>query len=70
MEICITNARGRLTDLIRIAETGDDIILTRNGIAVARLVPFHEKAVIEPDPRLDRGDQIRGTREKLDAVRA
>lgn len=44
MEICITYARGRLTHLIRQAEAGDDVILTRNGVAVARLIPIHTPA--------------------------
>jgi len=38
MKICITNARGRLTRLIQDAAAGDDVVLTHNGVAVARLV--------------------------------
>jgi prevent-host-death family protein len=47
MEICITYARGRLTHLIRQAETGEDIVLTRNGVAVARLVAIPIPARVE-----------------------
>ena len=43
MKICITNARGRLTHLIRDAAAGDDVVLTHNGVAVARLVAIKNK---------------------------
>ncbi len=43
MEICITYARGRLTRLIRDAATGDDVVLTHNGVAVARLVAIKDR---------------------------
>lgn len=39
MEISVTEAKAQLTDLVRRAEAGDDIVLTRHGHAVARLVP-------------------------------
>ncbi|MFC3229430.1 type II toxin-antitoxin system Phd/YefM family antitoxin [Marinibaculum pumilum] len=38
MEIPVTDAKGRLTDLIRRAEAGEEILLTRHGRPVARLV--------------------------------
>lgn len=63
MEICITDARGRLGDLIRWAETGDDIVLTRNGIAVARIIPFRQGAAVESDRLLDSDAHIRGARQ-------
>jgi prevent-host-death family protein len=60
MEICITNARGRLKELIRQAQAGDDIVLTRKGVAVARLTPIFRQSPMDiaddrapdaPDPR-------------------
>ena len=69
MEICITNARGRLTELIRRAESGDDVILTRNGIAVGRLIPLHQRAVIELGPDLGSDGKIYGPQPRPDAVR-
>ena len=39
MEIPVTEAKGRLTDLVRRAEAGEDIVLTRHGHASVRLVP-------------------------------
>lgn len=39
MQISVTEAKGKLTDLVRRAEAGDEIILTRHGQAAVRLVP-------------------------------
>lgn len=57
MKISVTEAKGQLTELVRRAEAGDEIVLTRHGQAAARLVPA--KAV------LDR----KGRRKLLEAVR-
>jgi prevent-host-death family protein len=35
----VTDAKGRLTQLVRRAEAGDEVILTRHGHAVVRLTP-------------------------------
>ncbi len=35
----VSEAKGRLTDLVRRAEDGEDVVLTRHGHAVARIVP-------------------------------
>lgn len=39
MWISVTDAKGRLTDLVRRAEAGDEVVLTRHGHPAARLVP-------------------------------
>lgn len=39
MQISVTEAKGQLTELMRRAERGDEIILTRHGHAAVRLVP-------------------------------
>lgn len=36
MEISITDAKAKLTDLVRKAEEGEEVILTRHGKPVAR----------------------------------
>ena len=41
MEIPVTDAKGQLTELVRRAQAGDEVILTRHGHAVVRLVPVH-----------------------------
>jgi prevent-host-death family protein len=39
MLVSVSDAKGQLTELVRRAEAGDEIVLTRHGRAVARLVP-------------------------------
>lgn len=39
MKVSVSAAKGQLTDLVNRAEAGDEVILTRHGHAVARLVP-------------------------------
>jgi prevent-host-death family protein len=43
VQIPITVAKARLTDLVRRAEAGEAVVLTRHGHAVARLVAMHPK---------------------------
>ncbi len=58
MRISVTDAKGQLTDLVRRAEAGDEVILTRHGQAAVRLVPI--KAL--PD--------LRARRKLLEMVKA
>ena len=39
MRVPVSEAKGQLTELVRRAEAGDEIILTRHGHAAVRLVP-------------------------------
>jgi prevent-host-death family protein len=41
MRVSLTEAKGQLTELVRRAEAGDEIILTRYGQATVRLVPVN-----------------------------
>ena len=43
MQLAITEAKARLTDLVRRAEAGEDVVLTRHGHAVVRLVAMQVK---------------------------
>ena len=43
MEIPVSEAKGRLSDLVRRAEAGDDVVLTRHGQPAARLVAVARK---------------------------
>ena len=58
MRVAVTNAKAQLTELIRRAEAGEEVVLTRHGRAVVRLVPV--KAAAAPAER----------RKLLEAVRA
>ena len=40
MRISVTEAKGQLTELVRRAEAGDEVILTRHGHEAVRLVPM------------------------------
>ena len=46
MNVAISDAKAQLTDLVRRAEAGEDVILTRHGHPAVRLVPVR--------PALDR----------------
>jgi prevent-host-death family protein len=39
MQISVSDAKGRLLDLVRRAEAGEEVVLTRHGQGVVRLVP-------------------------------
>jgi prevent-host-death family protein len=58
LQIPVSEAKGQLTDLVRRAEAGEDVVLTRHGHPAVRLMPVRER----PD---------RASRRKLlEAVRA
>ena len=50
MDIPVTDAKARLTELVRRAEAGEEIVLTRHGKPAARIVP----AAPRPDERARR----------------
>jgi prevent-host-death family protein len=39
MRVSVSDAKGQLTELVRRAEAGDEVVLTRHGHAAVRLVP-------------------------------
>jgi prevent-host-death family protein len=39
VHISVTHAKAQLTELVRRAEQGDEVVLTRHGHAAVRLVP-------------------------------
>ena len=47
MQVSVTEAKGQLTELVRRAEAGDEVVLTRHGKAVARLVPLSKRPTRE-----------------------
>ncbi|HEY1710552.1 MAG TPA: type II toxin-antitoxin system prevent-host-death family antitoxin, partial [Rhizomicrobium sp.] len=57
MRVTVTEAKGQLTELVRRAERGEEIVLTRHGQAAVKLVPLvakptrAEKAAIIDDIR-------------------
>ena len=49
MEMAVSEAKAQLLELVRRAETGEEVILTRNGRPVVRLTPVIRPA--DPDQR-------------------
>lgn len=43
MEIPVSDAKGQLTELLRRAEEGEEIILTRHGRPAGKIVPVKRK---------------------------
>ncbi len=41
MEVSLTEAKAQLNELVRRAEAGDEVILTRHGQPAVRLVPIY-----------------------------
>ncbi len=57
MEIPVSDAKAQLTELVRLAEAGDEVVLTRHGRPAVRLVPVH--TVVDRSARIALLDQIR-----------
>ena len=51
MNVPISEAKARLTDLVRRAEAGDEVVLTRHGRPVVRLAPLAGQPVTELERR-------------------
>lgn len=54
MFISVSDAKAQLTDLVRRAEAGDEVVLTRHGHAAVRLVPVKPKLSPEEKSRIIR----------------
>ena len=52
MHVSLTNAKAQLTELVRRAEAGDEVILTRHGQAAVRLVPIRPPVDMEARRRV------------------
>jgi prevent-host-death family protein len=53
MRISVSEAKAQLTDLVRRAEAGEEVVLTRRGKPAARLVPPAPQKQWEPvDPAI------------------
>ncbi|WP_137045132.1 type II toxin-antitoxin system Phd/YefM family antitoxin [Pseudolabrys sp. FHR47] len=47
MRVPVTEAKGQLTELVRRAEAGEEIVLTRHGQPAVRLVPVEHQPTAE-----------------------
>ncbi len=57
MRVSVSEAKGQLTELVRLAENGEEVILTRHGQPVVTLTPT--KRTLSPGERGRVIDQIR-----------
>jgi prevent-host-death family protein len=57
MRISVTDAKGQLTDLVRQAEGGEEVILTRHGQPTAQIVAVKRKS-LDPAERRRIIDEI------------
>ena len=44
MQIPVSDAKGQLSELVRRAESGEEVVLTRHGKDIARLVPVQPQS--------------------------
>ena len=59
MRVAVSNVKGQLTELIHRAEAGEEIVLTRHGRAVVRLVPV--EAAVAPAARKKLWEAVRAS---------
>jgi prevent-host-death family protein len=46
-EVCAFEAKNKLSELLDLAERGEEIVITKHGREVARLVPPHRQYSVE-----------------------
>jgi len=59
MKVSVTNAKAQLTELVRRAEEGEEVVLTRHGRPAVRLVAIG--APLDPRERRERLEAISRT---------
>jgi prevent-host-death family protein len=52
MRVSVTAAKAQLTDLVRRAEAGEEVVLTRHGQPAARIVAERATKPFDPEERL------------------
>lgn len=62
MRVPITQAKGQLTELVRRAEAGDEVILTRRGQEAVRLVPVRKPLTREEKRAILEAARAEGSR--------
>jgi prevent-host-death family protein len=58
MEISVTDAKAQLTELVRRAEAGEEVVLTRHGHPAVRLVPVKRRR-LSPEQRMALLEELR-----------
>lgn len=67
MQVSVTDAKGQLTELVRRAEAGDEVVLTRHGRPAVRLVAVkttgsakERRAILEAARKAGAGKAVQG----------
>ncbi len=65
MHVSVSAAKEQLNDLVRRAEAGDEVVLTRDGKPAVRLVPTDDEPAVEkrkptPEEKIAAMDRLRG----------
>lgn len=60
MRVAVSSAKGHLTALIRRVEAGEEVVLTRHGRAVVRLVPIKPAVGVEGRRKLLQAVRVSG----------
>lgn len=47
MKVPVSEAKTHLTELVRRAEAGEEVVLTRHGVPVVRLMPLATRLTVE-----------------------
>ena len=58
MEISVTDAKAQLTELVRRAEAGEEVVLTRHGHPAVRLVAVNRRR-LSPQERMALLEELR-----------
>ena len=49
MRVSVSEAKAQLTEMVKRAEAGEEVVLTRHGLEVAQIVP--RRRVVSPEER-------------------
>ncbi|KPF71715.1 prevent-host-death protein [Bosea sp. AAP35] len=72
-KVAVSEAKGQLTELVRRAEAGEDVVLTRHGPAAVKLVPIRQTLAPSQRRRIIAEAQVMASRTALpgaDAARS
>ena len=64
MQISISHAKAQLTDLVRRAEEGEEVALTRHGHVAAHIVSAPSRSTLSPEEKAARIDAIVASAQK------
>ena len=70
MRISVTEAKGQLTELVRRAEAGDEVVLTRHGQATVKLVPVRRRPTADTRRTVINAVRAAAAGKRIEGVRA